>query len=151
MNLTETIEEESEMRSDYSLYIVALICFIIAGVILADAIGMEQTMSQVSIVIFTILGLLFIAGGYTLRPKALGKVPETPTISTIETTPTSTPTPTPPAEEQVSSAPTALPPSAPTEEATTPAPTSKFEEPTKIQQEKPAEKPVRRRRRKKTA
>jgi len=151
MNLTETMTEESEMRSDYSLYIVALICFMIAGVIL----GMDQTISQVStvsIAIFVILGVLFIAGGYTLRPKALGKVPETPTISTIETIPTSTPPPSPPTEEQVPFAPTAPPPPAPPpEEAPTPAPAPAMEEPAKVEEEKPAEKPVRRRRRKKTA
>jgi len=138
------------MRSDYGLYVVAVICFMIAGVFLASAVPgytPEQTLGQMVIAIFVILGILFSAGGYTLRPKVVVLTPKAPPPS-----PAPPPTP-PPVEEKVEEAPVAPPPPTPTpppaEEVPTPAPA--LEEPAKVEEEKPAEKPVRRRRRKKTA
>jgi hypothetical protein len=142
------------MRSDYSFYVVALICFIIAGVFLADVTGIDPTMSQVSIAIFVILGILFIAGGYTFRPKVAVPTPKAPQQLPAEPSPL----PAPPVEEKVEEAPaapqplaeehvTSLPAPTPTPpaEEETPTPTPAIEEPAKAE-----EKPVRRRRRKKT-
>ncbi len=138
------------MRSDYGLYVVAVICFIITGIFLTGTIkGYEYTnsMGMAAIAIFLILGAILALAGYAMRPK----VP----VSTISTTPQTLPEPSapplpPPIEEKVEEpqpveeqAPPAPPEPAPTIEETTPAPT--VEEPAKVE-----EKPVRRRRKKKT-
>jgi len=146
MNLTETDERQNEMRSDYSLYVVALICFIIAGALLG--VGLEQTLRVVTVSIFVILGILFAAWGYALRPKVVAKAPEAPPLPVTEPSPPPTPPPPPPVEEEIPSAPPTPPTPPPAEEVPTP-PT--LEEPVKVEEEKPAEKPVRKRRRKKAA
>jgi len=153
MNLTETNERRAKMRSDYGLYVVALICFVIAGGLLAIAIGPEQTtsqsMNQVAMAIFLILGILFAAGGYASRPKVMVKTTAASSLSTTEPSPQPTPPP-PPTEEQVPSIPP-TPPPAPTVEEKIPTSAPTVEEPAKVEEEKPIQKTVRRRRRKKTA
>lgn len=67
------------MRLDYVLYVVGVICFIVAGVFIADAAGMfgtgvitiEESMKQMTPIIFFILGIIFVVGGYLLRPRAI--------------------------------------------------------------------------------
>jgi len=157
MNLKETVERQNEMRSDYGLYVVAVICFIIAGVFLADPSIIGEQMNTITIAIFAILGILFAIGGYALRPKVAAPTPAAPPPP-IEPSPPPSP---PPVEEKIEEAPVAPPPPTeeqvppisptppPAEEVPTPAPA--LEEPAKVEEEKPAEKPVRRRRRKKTA
>ena len=78
------------MRSDYMLYAVALIFFILTGVV-AYYYSTEQ---QLWIVTTSVLGLAFIGLGYTQRPKPTSKA----TTSTIkaETTAITIPTPPPP-------------------------------------------------------
>jgi hypothetical protein len=147
MNLRETVRRQNKMRSDYGLYVVAVICFIIAGVFLATEPG--QTMYQVAMGTFAILGILFAAGGYALRPK----VPTLTAPQPLPVRPSPPPLP-PPVEEKVEEAPVAPSPPTPTpppaEEVPT-LPTPALEEPAKVEEEKPAEKPVRKRRRKKAA
>jgi len=150
MNLTETKKRQNEMRTDYSLYVVALICFIIAGVFLASAVPgytLEQTLGQMVIAIFVILGILFAVGGYALRPKVAVPTPRAPPPLPVEPSP---PPSLPPVEEKVEEVPVAPPPPTPTpppaEEVPTP-PAPALEEPAKVEEEKP----VRRRRRKKAA
>jgi protein TonB len=142
------------MRSDYGLYVVAVICFIIAGVFLTGAVTVD-TMNTAAIVIFLILGIIFAIGGYVMKPKVA-----VPTTTLPPPTLTAEPSPPAPAvEEKVEEAPSAPPTPEPepqpiVEEAPTPAqaPTPTAEEPTEAEEEKPAEKPVRRRgRKKKTA
>jgi len=53
------------MRSDYVLYAVAIICFIITGAVAAVYAATEQLW----IVIPIVLGLAFVGVGYTQRPK----------------------------------------------------------------------------------
>jgi predicted flap endonuclease-1-like 5' DNA nuclease len=53
------------MRSDYALYIVALICFIITGV----AAYQTWANQQLWVVATVVLGLVFIGVGYTQRPR----------------------------------------------------------------------------------
>jgi hypothetical protein len=65
----------TKMRSDYVLYVVAVICFIIAGVFIAGAIQLEATMSLVVTAVFFILGIIFAVGGYSLRPRAAAPMP----------------------------------------------------------------------------
>lgn len=142
------------MRSDYSLYIIAVICFIIAGIFLTGAIPeytLSDPMGPAVVVIFLVLGILFVIGGYALRPKMAAPTPAPPPTVTepspvpspplVEEKVEEAPAAPPPAEEQAPSIPPPMPP--PTEEAPSPpAPTS--EEPAKV------EKPVRKRRKKKT-
>jgi len=151
MNLTETVEE-NQMRTDYSIYIVALICFIIAGVFFSYASQLDLGIVAGSI--FLILGILFAIGGYSLRPKVAVPAPKTPPTLPVEPSSISMPPPVeekaevapvapqPPTEEQV---PSVSPTPSPAEEAPPSVPT--LEEPAKVEEEKP----VRRRRRKKTA
>ena len=150
------------MRSDYGLYVVAVICFIITGIFLTGTVeGYEYTesMGMATIAIFLILGAIFALAGYAVRPK----VP----VSAISTAPQTLPEPSappllPPVEEkeekpqvtqplpQEEQAPAAPPtPAEPTPvvEETPPAPAPTVEEPAKAEEEKP----IRRRRKKKTA
>lgn len=79
------------MRSDYMLYTVAIIFFILTGVVAAY--NVEQ---QLWIVTTAILALVFIGLGYSQRPR-----PTTPTTTAppAMTTPTIVPPPpTPPAQ-----------------------------------------------------
>jgi len=70
------------MRSDYSLYAVAIVFFILTGVVAAYSI--EQ---QLWIVTTTVLGLVFIGLGYTQRPRQTTSITTIPTITTQITTP----------------------------------------------------------------
>jgi len=70
------------MRSDYALYLVAIIFFIITGMSLALA-------ENLWVVTTAILGILFIGLGYTQRPK--------PRPMAIKAPPSAPPSATPPA------------------------------------------------------
>ena len=59
--------EKDKMRSDYALYTVAIIFFIITGIVFA--IQMEETYKSLGIIATTVLGIFFIGLGYTQRPK----------------------------------------------------------------------------------
>jgi len=140
------------MRSDYGLYGVAIICLIIAVVFGAGAVqGYSPTepIGITVIVIFLLLGIIAAVVGYSARPKAIMPTPQP--IPAPETPPT--PPPAVHVEEKVEEAPAAPPPAV--EEVTaapepSPAPPTPVpEEPGKV--EAIEEKPVRRRRRKKTA
>ena len=74
------------MRSDYMLYTVAIIFFVITGISFAVLnVGFERSLSVVST---AILGLLFLALGFALRPK--------PTAAPTSVTPTYSAQPLPP-------------------------------------------------------
>lgn len=75
------------MRSDIALYAVAIVFFILTGVVVAYSV--EQ---QLWIVTSTVLGLIFIGLGYTQRPKQTTST--TPTVATQTTTPPPPPTQT---------------------------------------------------------
>ena len=70
------------MRSDYAFYTIALILFILTGIVLAY----PPESKELWIVTTAVLGLLFIGLGYSQRPKAETKA------TAIETPP---PTPSP--------------------------------------------------------
>ena len=53
------------MRSDYALYVVAVIFFILTGIVLAYQIELKELW----VVTTAILGLLFIGLGYTQKPR----------------------------------------------------------------------------------
>jgi len=141
------------MRSDYGLYGVAIICFIIAVVFGASAVpGYSPTepIGITVIVIFLILGIIAAVVGYSARPKEI-----MPTLQPIPAP--ETPPPAVHIEEKVEEAPVAPPPAveevAAAPEPSPAPPTPVPEEPEKVEaiEETPEEKPVRRRRRKKTA
>jgi hypothetical protein len=133
------------MRTDYVLYIVALICFIITGY--SAAYPFTEFMANTLIVIvLAIIGVIFIWGGYSLRPS-------TPAVTRVE--PTVPPTKPAMEEEQPTTAPP--PPHEPEPEpAPAPEPTpmpepEKAEEMPQPETPPPETKPVRKRReRKKT-
>jgi hypothetical protein len=159
-------ERKNKMRSDYVLYVIAVICFIIAGVFVAGTIPLEATMSLAATVVFFILGIIFAVGGYALRPKVAAPIPMVSQPSPVEPSPPQ-PEPSPLVEEKVE-APAVPPPvvaapppveeapvaePTPVEEAapTEPTPAPTVEEPAKVKEAKPEKKPVRRRRKKKAA
>jgi len=85
--------EKDKMRSDYALYTVAIIFFIMTGIVFA-----YQTQPvELWIVATIVLGIFFIGLGYTQRPKAKVQT----TVAALPSTPTPTqlaPPPTPPRE-----------------------------------------------------
>lgn len=67
------------MRSDYMLYAVAMICFVITGISFAILADFERNLSVVTTVIF---GILFIGLGFMQRPKLQAAAIEVPTFAT---------------------------------------------------------------------
>lgn len=153
------------MRSDYGLYGVAIICFIIAGAFMANLVPgytLIEAPGITVIIIFLLIGIISAAVGYSARPKEM--MPVTRPIPTPSTPAQEAPPPArPPAEEMPPPSPQ-IPP-APAEEVTpepTPpppmptepsppavTPPAEQEQPVKVaEEEKPKEKPVRRRRKK---
>lgn len=56
------------MRTDYVLYIIALICFIFAGYTAAYQFT-DLMANTLIVVVLAIIGAIFIGSGYTLRPQ----------------------------------------------------------------------------------
>jgi outer membrane biosynthesis protein TonB len=155
------------MRSDYGLYGVAIICFIIAvafaaslvpGYTLADAAGVTVT------VVFVLLGIISGVVGYSARPKAIMTPPRpAPTETRASEMPS-----TPPVAEVSQTSPAPSEPAEPIEQTPAPEPAAEIPEPSPqptaaapepepmppaepvAMEEKPKEKTVRRRRRKAT-
>lgn len=69
------------MRSDYALYVVAIICFIVA--IYTTTINLDTPLYIYAI---TVLGIVFVGLGYIARPKKV-------TLSPMSTTPSAPPRP----------------------------------------------------------
>lgn len=83
------------MRSDYALYGVAIIFFIITGVSLVALSDIAQSLSVVTTVV---LGILFVGLGFTLRPSTktppvVTTEPSQPSITQPPQTPTTIETP----------------------------------------------------------
>jgi predicted flap endonuclease-1-like 5' DNA nuclease len=78
------VREKSNMRSDYALYLVAIIIFIITG--MSFALALAEFERNLWIVTTAILGLLFLGLGYSQRPKLQAKAikapPPTPSLAT---------------------------------------------------------------------
>ncbi len=64
------------MRSDFALYVIAIVFFILTGVVVAYSV--EQ---QLWIVTTAVLGLVFIGLGYTQRPKQMVSTETAPTLT----------------------------------------------------------------------
>jgi outer membrane biosynthesis protein TonB len=148
------------MRSDYGLYGIAIICFVIAGIFMAGVAPGYTLMEQSGIaviMVFLLLGIVFAAAGYTTRPKAAMPTtqpmptPVTPPRETFtqtiaeETPPPPPPSPAPKEEVQPEPQPPAEPEPSP---PTTPV-SMEAEQPVVAEEEKP--KPARRRRKKASA
>jgi hypothetical protein len=152
------------MRSDYSLYGVAIICFvitIIAGAFTANMISgytLEYTTGIAAMLIFLLIGIILAYAGYSSRPKAAMPTIQprpTPVIQPRETltkpiaeeTPPPPPAPIQTPQEEVKPEPPPLAqpePSPPTEPVSMEA-----EQPVVAEEEKA--KPARRRRKKASA
>lgn len=70
------------MRSDYAMYAVAVILFILTGIVLAY----QSQMKELWTVATFVLGLLFLALGYTQRPKVMTASIETLEIPNVPST-----------------------------------------------------------------
>lgn len=70
------------MRSDYALYTVAIIFFILTGIVAAINLSYPENLSMVATVT---LGLLFAGLGYTQRPKTKTATIEAPLVSQTPT------------------------------------------------------------------
>lgn len=111
---SNTALEENKMRSDYGLYVVAIICFIIAGMVILGAnpqyLPHPTTFEATAMtVILTALGLILAILGYALRPKPTISIPEPakpasppapPTTKETPVAPPSAPTPPKPPQEE---------------------------------------------------
>jgi hypothetical protein len=132
------------MRTDYILYIVAVICFIIAAY--GAAYPYATSMANTAIVIvLAIIGIIFIWGGYSLRPSR-------PVVTRTE--PVVPPTKPAIKEEQTAVVPSPSPPETEPEPAPEPTPVSepeKAEETSQPETTPPETKPVRKRRQRKKA
>lgn len=127
------------MRLDYISYVVAVICFLFAGIVFAVTstyMSLDLTIVYTLTVILAILGLILAGVGYSQRPKEPMLPPQTPPSATPDTTTASAPTPAP--------IPTPAPTAAPV--PTTTAPTEETKKPEEEITSK--KKPVRRRRKK---
>ena len=69
------------MRSDYALYVVAIMCFILAAVVFAGSIDyvgylvMDPLISMVTTTVLAILGLISAGAGYLVRPGEMTLIP----------------------------------------------------------------------------
>lgn len=118
------------MRTDYILYVIALICFIVAGY--SAAYPFTDTMANTLIVIvLAIIGAIFIWGGYSLKPQARVVTRAEPSIP-----------PTKPAmeEQPIMKAPEPEPTPAPEPEPE-PMPSPEITEEAKMEEPPPAEAP----------
>ena len=79
------------MRSDYALYMVAIIFFVITGI---SFVALSEPERNLSVVATAVLGLLFVGLGYSQRAKPQVKAAE-------PTTPAPAPTPQPTVSEVV--------------------------------------------------
>jgi outer membrane biosynthesis protein TonB len=85
------------MRSDYGLYSVAIVCFILAAVFAASLVPgypFSETGGMAVTVVFLLIGIIAAVVGYSARPKAMMR----------EAEPMPTPTPVVPIEETVRAA-----------------------------------------------
>jgi hypothetical protein len=83
------------MRSDYGLYIVAVICFVLAAIFASSMVsGYElSTASGITVtVVFSLIGIIALAVGYSARPKAL-MPPSEPAPAPVVSAPMVEPTP----------------------------------------------------------
>lgn len=75
------------MRSDYALYAVAIVFFILTGVVVAYVYVYPAEQTNLWVVTSTVLGLVFIGLGYTQRPRQILSAAAAPTITTYVTSP----------------------------------------------------------------
>ncbi len=105
------------MRSDYMLYVVAIIFFVLTGAVAA----IYWTEQQLWVVTTGVLGLVFIGLGYTQRPKHAMPPTTTTTTTSLATTAPLLPAP-PPKPTQVETVKEETPTPMPTVEVPPPTP-----------------------------
>lgn len=105
------------MRSDYGLYVIAVICFAIAGALAAANVP-GYTLAEASgitvVMVFLLIGIISAAVGYSTKPKEM--MPITRPAPTTPMREEETPIATPQASEEIQP-----PPPAPIEHMTPPA------------------------------
>lgn len=86
------------MRSDYGLYVVAVICFVLAAVFASSMVsgyeitGPNAASGTTVTVVFSLIGIIALAVGYSARPKAM-MPPSEPTPAPVVSAPMVEPTP----------------------------------------------------------
>ena len=143
------------MRTDYVLYVIAVICFIVAGL---TAVHPYAAASNTLIaIVLAIIGLIFIVGGYSMRPQTRVTTRIEPAIPQTKPAMEEPSTPPPPVTKpSPEPEPTPAPEEMPSQEA--PEETKKEEvatpevpEETKTEVKTETKKPVRKRRERKEA
>jgi predicted flap endonuclease-1-like 5' DNA nuclease len=96
------------MRSDYTLYVVAIICFILAAVVFAGSadyagyLHMETQITMITTAVLAIVGIISAGAGYLVRPQEIMPAPPprppAPKPSAYPPTPPPKITTTPPIE-----------------------------------------------------
>ncbi len=66
------------MRSDYTLYVVAIICFIIAATVYVVDLGLTGDIRMVTTGVLAILGIISALAGYLVRPEEIIPPPSQP-------------------------------------------------------------------------
>ena len=72
------------MRSDYALYVVAVICFILAAAVFAGSteyagyLPMETQITMITTAVLAILGIISAGAGYLVRPGEMILAPPPP-------------------------------------------------------------------------
>jgi len=128
------------MRADYPLYVVALVCFIVAGYGYAYPFA-DPSANLLLVITLSILGVVFAGTGYAFRtrkPTVVTTKPPTPAITEP------TPAPPPPEREEPTPPPTL-------EKEPEKAPEEAVPSPSETAPEAPPTKPPVRRRKKRTA
>jgi outer membrane biosynthesis protein TonB len=122
------------MRTDYILYVIAVICFIVAGYAAAYPFTSIATSNDLTVIVLAIIGIIFVGSGYSLRPQTRAVTRIEPTIPQTKPAIEERSTPPPLAAE-----PSPKPEPTPAEE---PMPSPEVTEETKKEEAVPPEAPA---------
>jgi outer membrane biosynthesis protein TonB len=126
------------MRSDYGLYGVAVICFILTAVFAASVVpgySLSDAQGVAVTVVFLLIGVVAAAVGYSARPKAMTPTQEHAPAPTPTTPVTPIEEPTPVTEEPTTPPP---PPPTPIEEVSITEPTPEPTPPEPVEPPEPS-------------
>jgi outer membrane biosynthesis protein TonB len=68
------------MHADYILYVIAVICFVVAGLTAAHPYTSTTSLNMLIVIVLAIIGVIFIGSGYSLRPQTRAVARVEPTI-----------------------------------------------------------------------
>ena len=85
------------MHTDYILYVIAVICFIVAGYTAVYPFT-STTSNDLTVIVLAIIGIIFIGSGYSLRPQTRVATRAEPSIPQMKPVMEERSTPPPPTE-----------------------------------------------------